>query len=216
MALALAAPPDIGTTRRVAVLAALLALGLAYLGWLLWPAVAARLIYAPRAERLVAALHVDPRVLDGVRAQNALWAHKTPAWAIEQDRVWGEEKRAGGGPFLDAMLARPASQRLRELIAATGGVARHVILMDASGRIAAVPLPAFNFWQFPKPKFQKTYPLGPGARHVNVLEWGHDRSFAACWLSETLVDPETRTPIGAFGIELDYAYVGDALCRPTP
>ena len=113
-------------------------------------------------------------------------------------------------------LARPASQRLRELIAATGGVARHVILMDASGRIAAVPLPAFNFWQFPKPKFQKTYPLGPGVRHVNVLEWGHDRSFAACWLSETLVDPETGAAIGAFGVELDYAYVGNALCRPTP
>ena len=212
MALVLAAPADSRSRRRTAVLAGLLALAVACLAW---PWLMARAVYAPRAERLVAAIRSDPRIADAVRAQNALWADKTSAWAIEQDRIWGEEKAAGGGPFLDAMLARPASQRLRELLAETGGVARHVILMDASGRIAAVPLPAYNFWQFPKPKFQKTYPLGAGARHVNVLEWGHDRSFVACWLSETLLDPATKQPIGAFGVELDYAYVGDALCRPT-
>jgi hypothetical protein len=213
MALVLAAPADSRSQRRTAVLAGLLALAVACLAW---PWLMARAVYAPRAERLVAAIRADPRIADAVRAQNALWADKTPAWAVEQDRIWGEEKRAGGGPFLDAMLTRPASQRLRELLADTGGVARHVIVMDASGRIAAVPLPAFNFWQFPKPKFQKTFPLGPGARHVNVLEPGHDGSFVACWLSETLVDPDTRQPIGAFGVELDYAYVGAALCRPTP
>lgn len=213
MALVLAAPAESRSNRRVAVLAALLAVAVAYLAspWLM-----ARLVHAPRAERLVAAIRTDPRIIDAVVAQNALLAAKTPAWAIEQDRIWGEEKRAGGGPFVDAILARPASQRLRELLADAGGIARHVIVMDASGRIAAVPLPAFNFWQFPKPKFQKTYPLGPGARHVNVLEWGHDRSFVACWLSETLVDPQTRQAIGAFAVELDHAYVGDALCRPTP
>jgi hypothetical protein len=213
MALVLALPAQSRSHRRAAVLAALLSVAVAYLAapWLM-----ARLVYAPRAERLVAAIRTDPRIIDAVVAQNALLAAKTPAWAIEQDRVWGEEKRAGGGPFLDAMLARPASQRLRELVAESGGVARHVIVMDASGRIAAVPLPAFNFWQFPKPKFQKTFPLGPGARHVNAPEWGHDRSFVACWLSETLVDPATGTPIGAFGIELDHAYVRDALCRATP
>jgi hypothetical protein len=213
MALVLALPAQSRTHRRAAVLAALLAVAVAYLAapWLM-----ARLVYAPRVERLVAAIRADPRIIDAVVAQNALLAAKTPAWAIEQDRIWGEEKRAGGGPFLDAMLARPASQRLRELVAESEGVARHVIVMDASGRIAAVPLPAFNFWQFPKPKFQKTFPLGPGARHVNVLEWGHDRSFVACWLSATLVDPATGTPIGAFGIELDHAYVGGALCRQTP
>jgi hypothetical protein len=213
MALVLAAPADSRSQRRTAVLAGLLALAVACLAW---PWLMARAVYAPRAERLVAAIRADPRIADAVRAQNALWADKTPAWAVEQDRIWGEEKRAGGGPFLEAMLARPASQRLRALLADTGGVARHVIVMDASGRIAAVPLPAFNFWQFPKPKFQKTFPLGPGARHVNVLEPGHDGSFVACWLSETLVDPDTRQPIGAFGVELDYAYVGAALCRPTP
>jgi hypothetical protein len=213
MALVLAAPADSRSQRRTAVLAGLLALAVACLAW---PWLMARAVYAPRAERLVAAIRADPRIADAVRAQNALWADKTPAWAIEQDRIWGDEKRAGGGPFLDAMLARPASQRLRALLADTGGVARHVIVMDASGRIAAVPLPAFNFWQFPKPKFQKTFPLGPGARHVNVLEPGHDGSFVACWLSETLVDPDTRQPIGAFGVELDYAYVDAALCRPTP
>jgi hypothetical protein len=190
-----------------------LAVAVAYLAapWFM-----ARLVYAPRAERLVATIRTDARVIDAVVAQNALLAAKTPAWAIEQDRVWGEEKRTGGGPFLDAMLARPASQRLRELLGETGGVARHVIVMDASGRIAAVPLPAFNFWQFPKPKFQKTFPLGAGARHVNGLERGHDSSFVACWLSETLVDPDTKQPIGAVGIELDHAYVRDTLCRPTP
>jgi hypothetical protein len=213
MALVLAAPADSRSQRRTAVLAGLLALAVACLAW---PWLMARAVYAPRAERLVAAIRADPRIADAVRAQNALWADKTPAWAIEQDRIWGEEKRAGGGPFLDAMLARPASKRLRALLADIGGVARHVIVMDASGRIAAVPLPAFNFWQFPKPKFQKTFPLGPGTRHVNVLEPGHDGSFVACWLSETLVDPDTRQPIGAFGVELDYAYVGAALCRPTP
>jgi hypothetical protein len=213
MALVLAAPAESRSHRRVAVLAALLAVAVAALAW---PWLMARLVYAPRAERLVAAIRTDPRILDAVVAQNALLADKTPAWAIEQDRIWGEEKRAGGGPFLDAVLARPASERLRELVGASGGVARHVIVMDASGRIAAVPLPAFNFWQFPKPKFQKTFALGAGARHVNVLEWGHDRSFVACWLSETLVDPATKQPIGAFAIELDHAYVRDALCRPTP
>lgn len=196
---------------RVALLAGALAAALAALAL---PEATARLVHAPRAEAVIGAIHRDPLLLEAVRAQNLAWRDRDADWARAQDRIWTAERR--GGVWRDQVLASPASRRLRELVAASGGAARQVILIDEAGRIAAIARPAFNFWQNPKPKYRRTYLLGPGVRHVNALEPGHDGTFTACWVSETLSDPATGRPVGAFGVELDHGLVGSGICRPTP
>jgi hypothetical protein len=203
---------NLSRKKRVAILAAALIIAGTAAAM---PYVMQHMVYGPAAEKALARLHQDELILEAVRAQNVELKNKDEAWAIAHDALWAAEKKAGGGPVLEATLTKLASSRLREIIAATGGVVRHVIVMDEGGRVAAVPWPSFNFWQKPKAKFQNTFLLGKTARHVNRLERGHDGTFIACWLSETLIDPVTQQPIGAIGLELDHAYVGKALCTPT-
>ena len=114
------------------------------------------------------------------------------------------------------MMARPASLHLGQIIAASDGLISHAFLIDAKGRIAAAPFPSFNFWQFDKPKFHYTFPLGSGARDVSWLQDSWDRTHTVCWRAETFVDPMTGEPIGVLALEVDYLKVGRLGCAETP
>jgi hypothetical protein len=198
---------------RPALLVGLLAIAL---GFLFWPGLAARLIHAPRAEAAMEALQRDRVIREAVLAQNSHLATAPDAYTTAMDETWLAEKSRGGGPIIDAMLALPASERLRAIVAASGGAVRHVIVMDARGRNVAIPFPTSDYFQGDEQKWLATYGRAPGTRHVAPPERGHDGSFAACWLSIPLNDAETGAALGAASFELDAALVGNALCRPTP
>ncbi|MBV8766003.1 MAG: hypothetical protein JOZ66_13910 [Hyphomicrobiales bacterium] len=196
--------------------AVIVAVVLAAAGTLAYPHMAGLLYYKPRLDRLFAELHRDPVLIGALREQNATLADKDEAWALSIDRTWNAERLQGGGPLQRAMMEKPASQHLRHIVAQSGGLVSHAFLIDGKGRMAAEPFVSFNYWQFDKPKFHYTFPLGPGARDVSWLERSWDGSHAVCWRAETMVDPEAGQPIGVLALEVDYFQLGFSGCKEQP
>lgn len=173
-------------------------------------------VFSRKLDRLFASSLVDPILVAALRQQNAALADRDTAWALEQDRKWRAERELGGGPLQRATMDRPASRQLGEIVAASDGLISHAFLIDSKGRIAAAPFPSFNFWQFDKPKFHYTFPLGPGARDVSWLQNSWDGAHPVCWRAQTFVDPLTGQPIGVLAFEVNYLKVGRFGCAETP
>jgi len=172
--------------------------------------------YVPRLDRLFSRLHRDPVLIEALRRQNAALAGKDQAWALARDRQWNAERIRGGGPLQGAFTNRPASLHLRGIVAASGGLVTHAFLIDAEGRLAAAPFLSYNFWQFDKPKFHYTFPLGAGARDVSWLEMSWDGTHPVCWRAETMMDPLTNATIGVLALEINYLEVGRFGCIEQP
>jgi hypothetical protein len=183
---------------------------------LAYPHIAGLIYYKPRLDRLFDTLHKDPILIAALREQNAALADKDEAWALAIDHAWNAERLQGGGPPQRKLMEKPASQHLREIVAQSGGLVSHAFLIDAKGRMAAEPFPSFNYWQFDKPKFHYTFPLGPGARDVSWLQLSWDGSHAVCWRAETMVDPDAGAPIGVVALEVDYFELGFSGCKEEP
>jgi hypothetical protein len=174
------------------------------------------IFYLPELDRLFVELHGDTVLLGALAEQNAALADKDESWALAQDRVWAAERQQGEGPLLRSYLDRPASRHLREVVSASDGLVGHAFLIDAKGRMAALAFPAYNFWQFDKPKFHYTFPRGAAARDVSWLQPSWDGSHAACWRAETMVAPGSGEPIGVLALEVNYLKVGYFGCREEP
>ena len=167
-------------------------------------------------DRLFVNSLADPILVAALRDQNAALSDRGEAWALEQDREWRAERDSGEGPLQRAVMDRPASRHLSEIVSASGGLIGHAFLIDSKGRIAAAPFPSFNFWQFDKPKFHYTFPLGPGGRDVSWLQNSWDGAHTVCWRAQTFVDPASREPIGVLAFEVNYLKVGRFGCAETP
>ncbi len=196
----------------VVVAAVVLAAG----GTLAFPHIAGIIYFKPRLDRLFEALHSDSILVTALREQNAELADKNEAWALSIDHAWNAERLSGGGPLQRRVLEKPASQHLRQIVAKSDGLVSHAFLIDAKGRMAAEPFPSFNYWQFDKPKFHYTFPMGAGARDVSWLQLSWDGSHAVCWRAETMVDPEGGKPIGVIALEVNYFELGFSGCRERP
>jgi hypothetical protein len=185
-------------------------------GTLAYPHIAGLIYYKPRLDRLFATLHRDPVLIAALREQDAALADKDEAWALSIDHAWNAERLQGGGPLQRTLMEKPASQHLKQIVAESDGLVSHAFLIDAKGRMAAEPFPSFNYWQFDKPKFHYTFPLGPGARDVSWLQRSWDGSHAVCWRAETMVDPEGGKPIGVVALEVNYFDLGFSGCKEQP
>jgi hypothetical protein len=176
-----------------------------------WPWLAARFLYGPRVTALILALRQDALVLDAIRAQNPRLAHVSEAYVTAMDEAWSAQKN--GGPFAETMLGTSASRRVRSLVAATGGVVRHAIIMDAKAFNVAIAYPTTDYFQGDEPKWLMTFGRPSAARHVGPLEQGHDGRFVACWVSAPLNDPETKAALGAIALEVDARLARETWCR---
>ena len=127
---------------------------------LAYPPLAGLVFFKPRLDRLFEELHNDPILIAELREQNAALAGKDETWALSIDRSWNAERLLGGGPLQRALMNKPASAHLAQIVAQSGGLVSDAFLIDAKGRMAGQPFPSFNYWQFDKPKFHHTFPLG--------------------------------------------------------
>lgn len=211
--------PDRAQPRRILRLlaVAIASAVLTVLALLAYPHLLGAWRYVPELDRLFASLHQDQMLIDALRQQNAALADKDEAWALAQDRIWNAERYdPAPGTLQRAVMLTPASQHLREIVEASQSLIGHAFLIDAKGRIAAAPYPSYNFWQFDKPKFHYTFPLGAGARDVSWLQFSWDRRHPVCWRAETMVDPQSGAPIGVLALEVNYLKVGYFGCREAP
>lgn len=145
----------------------------------------------------------DPVIIYAIREQNELNKSISVLGIKKLDKQWID----GGayGPMVAEMLDRQASIIARDRRAEAGGIITEIIVMDRHGLNVAISDPTSDFYQGDEAKYQETFLKGPDAVHVSELEFDESTQKIQTQVSLTVVDPESREPIGAvtLGISLD-------------
>jgi hypothetical protein len=146
-----------------------------------------------------------PVVISAIKAQNAKNGGLSEAEILSLDTQWRDELKTNTIPMIDAILALPVSQHLREHTEASGGQITEVFVMDQVGLNVGQSGITSDYWQGDEAKFQQTYPMGAGAMHVSDVELDESTQTYQAQVSMTITDPESNMAIGAvtFGINVD-------------
>ena len=156
--------------------------------------------HAPMARALVAeALHGDlhrPLVLDAVAAQNAREMGTGGAAILELERQWSREKLEGGGPLLASVDQNALSTYLRTLKAESDGLYTEILVMDSRGFLVGQSDIATDYFQGDERKYLLTFPAGPKAVFVDLIEYDASVQAIQSQVSFTLSDPDTGEPVG--------------------
>jgi hypothetical protein len=144
-------------------------------------------------------------LIDAIRAQNARNIWVDAAEIDKLDKSWRAQVGQGSAPMIAEVAATPASARLVAIRKEAGGMFTEIFVMDDKGLTVALSDATSDYWQGDEAKWQQTYLVGAGAVHISEVEL--DDSTQACQgqVSLTVVDPDTKAPIGAitFGVNVD-------------
>lgn len=142
----------------------------------------------------------DPAVVDAVKAQNAANG-SLDAGAIDAlDKQWRAEKKAGGCPLIDKVLANALSKALAARKATTDGLVSEVFVMDAKGLNVGQSDPTSDYMQGDEAKWQQTFQAGPDAVFIDEVEYDESSKAFQSQVSATVKDPATGQAIGAMTV----------------
>lgn len=189
--------PSLGFILRCALVAAIvIGLGLiAYRGYRSNQAADAAIAELTR-------LSNNPTLIDAIIGQNV------HTWRLKQsdidalDRQYQLDVKTRTG-IASELMARPASQMLKDYVDGAQDRIVLIMLMDKAGLNVADSRPTHDYWQGDEEKFTKTVPLGPGAMHWGGLERDDVTGRLMNMVARTVTDPKTGEPIGAIAIGYD-------------
>lgn len=141
----------------------------------------------------------DPVVVAAIVAQNAETAGFDQGDIDQLDTTWRNEVGTSS-EMIASVLQNDAAVFLRRRLEASGGVISEVFAMDARGLNVAASDVTSDYWQGDEAKFQKTYPMGPGAVHYGEVEFDESSQTYQGQISVVVVDPNSNEPIGALTI----------------
>jgi hypothetical protein len=139
----------------------------------------------------------DPAVLDSIKAQNRKHAALTQEDIDRMDKQWRSEVKASARPLIDTVLAHPLSVFLRQIKAQNNGLFSEIFIMDNKGLNVGQSDVTSDYWQGDEAKWQKTYAVGPHALVIGDREYDESSRKFLIQVSVPVVDPATKTPIGA-------------------
>lgn len=153
----------------------------------------------------VAAWLQQPEIVDAIKSQNAENAKLAQGDIDALDKKWRAETEASDHPMIDATLAKPLSQFLKQKQEESGGVITEMFVMDAKGLNVAQSDMTSDYWQGDEAKFQKSFGAGADAVFVDEVEKDESTQTLQSQASMTVKDPATGEPIGAItiGINID-------------
>ncbi|WP_019954410.1 cache domain-containing protein [Yoonia vestfoldensis] len=144
----------------------------------------------------------DPIIVDAIIAQNATTASYDQARIGELDALWMAQMGMSGVPLIDEVLQNPASDFLRDRMAAAGGAISEVFVMDARGLNVAAAKATSDYWQGDEAKFSETYPKGPTAIHFGDVELDPSSGEVQAQVSLSIVD-STGAVVGAMTVGIN-------------
>jgi hypothetical protein len=145
---------------------------------------------------------VDPVLVVALNGANAASTAFSPNDILTLDDQWRAE--IGKDSALIKGIAESAmSDRLRDLVQASGGKITEVIVMDAQGLNIAVSTVTSDYWQGDEDKHKLTYGVGPNAVHVSEIELDESTQSYQAQVSFTITNPATGLAIGAATIGLN-------------
>lgn len=143
----------------------------------------------------------DPAIISALRAANAETADMTEAEIIAMDNLWRGEVGSASTPTIDAVLGHPASDFLRQQVAASGGQISEVFLMDSVGLNVAASSVTSDMWQGDEAKFTDSY--GADGVHIGAVEFDESAQTYLGQISLSITDPETGELLGAMTVGVD-------------
>lgn len=147
----------------------------------------------------------QPEIVDAIKAQNAENAKLAQADIETLDKKWRAETEASDHPMIDATLAKPLSQFLKQKQEESGGVITEMFVMDAKGLNVGQSEMTSDYWQGDEAKFQKSFGAGADTVFVDEVEKDESTQTLQSQASMTIKDPATGEPIGAItiGVNID-------------
>lgn len=151
----------------------------------------------------LAPLAADPHVVAAVKAQNAEHEAFDAAKIDTLDKEWRAEADKGGGEMTKKLLANDLSKFLLTARDGSGGLYAEMFVMDNKGLNAGASNMTSDYMQGDEPKWQKTFSVGPDAVLVDDVEQDESSGVFVSQVSLTVVDPDTKAPIGAMTVGVD-------------
>jgi hypothetical protein len=147
----------------------------------------------------------DPVLIEAIRAQNVKHASLTQADINALDKDWRAQVNTPKRPLVDSLLSAKLSGFLVAKKKESGGLITEVFVMDDKGLNVGQSDVTSDYWQGDEAKWQKTFLAGPGAIFVDKVEKDESTQMLQSQVSVTVVDPRTKTAIGAItiGVNVD-------------
>jgi hypothetical protein len=119
------------------------------------------------------------------------------------DNSWKAEAKSDDQPLIAEILSSPLSSYLLYMQAKSAGLFTEVFVMDKFGLNVGQSSVTSDYWQGDEDKFQKTYDVGPDAVFVDEAEFHDETKTWRTQVNFTIVDPDTKAPIGAVTAEIN-------------
>lgn len=165
--------------------------------------------YQAKLQQLVTdklhALATDPAVVAAVKAQNTEHAGYDAAKIAELDKTWKDEVDHGGGPLSNGVQGNDLSKHLTQIRDGSDGLYAEIFVMDDKGLNVGMSNVTSDYMQGDEAKWQKTYQVGPDAVLIDDVKQDKSAGTFISQVSLTVVDPDTKAPIGAItiGVNVD-------------
>ncbi len=147
----------------------------------------------------------DPAVVSAVKAQNGKHASIGQSDIDRLDKKWRAETKSSDKPMISGVLAKPLSGFLKNVKTNSKGLFTEIFVMDNKGLNVGQSDITSDYWQGDEAKWKKTYKVGPDAVHVGKIKKDESTQAFQSQLSLPVVDPATKTVIGAVtvGVNVD-------------
>ncbi len=166
---------------------------------------------APISTRIVTPDFVDvlrknvmqPVTILSVHASNARHQGVQQAEIDTLDNTWKAEAKSDDQPLIAEILSSPLSSYLLYVQAKSAGLFTEIFVMDKFGLNVGQSSVTSDYWQGDEDKFQKTYAIGPDAVFIDEPEFNDETKTWRTQVNFTIVDPESKTAIGAATAEIN-------------
>ena len=119
------------------------------------------------------------------------------------DNAWKTEAKSDDQPLIAEILSSPLSSYLLYTQAKSAGLFTEIFIMDKFGLNVGQSSVTSDYWQGDEAKFQKTFQVGPDAVFIDEPEYNEDTKTWRAQVNFTIVDPASKSPIGAATAEIN-------------
>ncbi|WP_198154874.1 hypothetical protein [Oceanibaculum pacificum] len=157
----------------------------------------------PELIEMMRDIAAHPVVLISVRAQNERHKDIPQAQIDALDKQWVEQRKSDNQPLIAQIMGAPLSSYLIRKMAESRGLFIEMFVMDNKGLNVGQSSITGDFWQGDEGKYQKTFLVGPDAVFIDEITVDKKTGMQSQQVNFTLIDPDTKQPIGAMTVEVD-------------
>ncbi len=146
---------------------------------------------------------LQPVTILSVNASNVRHEGVQQAEIDTLDNTWKTEAKSDDQPLIAEILSSPLSSYLLYVQAKSAGLFTEIFVMDKFGLNVGQSSVTSDYWQGDEDKFQKTFDIGPDAVFIDEPEFNDETKTWRTQVNFTIVDPESKTAIGAATAEIN-------------